>query len=275
MKIYYQWFPWAYSDKASIEIASELNIEKNNILWLSTFKDVFDKINNWDIGVLPIENSYAWSIYENFYHIMSWNYKIIWELNLDIDHCLLANTKDIKDIKYVYSHPQALAQCQNYIEKNWFITVNYSDTAWAAKFVQESNKKDVASISSSLCSSIYSLNILDKDIKDQIGNATRFFVIVLKDVFEKNKEKLSLKKNGKISVTFKTKDIPAALYKCLWAFATRFINLTKIESLPARQNRFEYIFWIDFEKNVSDEIIQDALDELKFFSKDLVILGDY
>ncbi len=275
MKIYYQWFPWAYSDKASIEIASELNIEKNNILWLSTFKDVFDKINNWDIGVLPIENSYAWSIYENFYHIMSWNYKIIWELNLDIDHCLLANTKDIKDIKYVYSHPQALAQCQNYIEKNWFIPVIYSDTAWAAKFVQESNKKDVASISSSLCSSIYSLNILDKDIKDQIGNATRFFVIVLKDVFEKNKEKLSLKKNGKISVTFKTKDIPAALYKCLWAFATRFINLTKIESLPARQNRFEYIFWIDFEKNVSDEIIQDALDELKFFSKDLVILGDY
>lgn len=275
MKIYYQWFHWAYSDKASIEIASELKIEKNNILWLSTFKDVFDKINDWDIWVLPIENSYAWSIYENFYHIMSWNYMIIWELNLDIDHCLLANTKDKKDIKYVYSHPQALAQCQNYIEKNWFTPVIYSDTAWAAKFVQESNKKDVASISSSLCSSIYSLNILDKDIKDQVGNTTRFFVIVLKDVFEKNKEKLSLKKNGKISVTFKTKDIPAALYKCLWAFATRFINLTKIESLPARQNRFEYIFWIDFQSNLDENIINDALEELKFFSKDLVILGEY
>jgi prephenate dehydratase len=275
MKIYYQWFPWAYSDKASMEIASELKIEKDNILWLSTFKDVFDKINNWDIWVLPIENSYAGSIYENFYHILSWDYQIIWELNLDIDHCLLANTKDIKDIKYVYSHPQALAQCQNYIEKHWFTPVIYSDTAWAAKFVEESTKKDIASISSGLCSSIYSLNILDKDIKDQEWNTTRFFVIVSKEVFEKNKKKLSLKRNGKISITFKTKNSPSALYKCLWAFATRFINLTKIESLPAKQNRFEYIFWIDFQSNLDENIINDALDELKFFSKDLVVLGNY
>jgi len=275
MKIYYQWFPWAYSNKVSIEIASELNIDKKNIFWLDTFKNVFDEINNWNIGVLPIENSYAWSIHENFYHTISWKYTIIWELYLDVDHCLLANTKDKKDIKYVYSHPQALAQCQNYLEKNWFIPVIYGDTAWAAKFVQESARKDIASISSSLCSSIYSLNILDENIKDQIWNTTRFFIIVLRDIFEKNKKELSLKKNWKISITFKTKDIPAALYKCLWTFATRFINLTKIESLPAKQSRFEYIFWIDFEKNVSDKIINDALEELRFFSNDLVILGEY
>lgn len=275
MKIYYQWFPWAYSNKVSIEIASELNIDKKNIFWLDTFKNVFDEINNWNIGVLPIENSYAGSIHENFYHTISWKYTIIWELYLDVDHCLLANTKDKKDIKYVYSHPQALAQCQNYLEKNWFIPVIYGDTAWAAKFVQESARKDIASISSSLCSSIYSLNILDENIKDQIWNTTRFFIIVLRDIFEKNKKELSLKKNWKISITFKTKDIPAALYKCLWTFATRFINLTKIESLPAKQSRFEYIFWIDFEKNVSDKIINDALEELRFFSNDLVILGEY
>jgi len=275
MKIYYQWFPWAYSDKASIEIASELNIDKKNIFWLDTFKNVFDEINNWNIGVLPIENSYAWSIHENFYHTISWKYVIIWELYLDVNHCLLANTEDKNDIKYVYSHPQALSQCQNYLEKNWFIPVIYDDTAWAAKFVQESARKDIASISSSLCSSIYSLNILDENIKDQAWNTTRFFIIVLRDIFEENKEKLSLKKNWKMSITFKTKDIPAALYKCLWAFATRFINLTKIESLPAKQSRFEYVFWIDFEKNVSDKIINDALDELRFFSNDLVILGEY
>ncbi|MFA5917125.1 MAG: prephenate dehydratase [Candidatus Gracilibacteria bacterium] len=275
MKIYYQGFPGAYSDKASIEIASELNIEKDNIFGLSTFKDVFDKINHGDIGVLPIENSYAGSIYENFYHILSGDYQIIGELNLDIDHCLLANTKDIKDIKYVYSHPQALAQCQNYIEKHGFTPVIYSDTAGAAKFVEESKRKDIASISSGLCSSIYSLNILDKNIKDQEGNTTRFFVIVSKEVYEKNKKKLSLKRNGKISITFKTKNSPSALYKCLGAFATRFINLTKIESLPAKQNRFEYIFWIDFQSNLDENIINDALDELKFFSRDLVVLGNY
>jgi len=275
MKIYYQWFPGAYSYEASIKIASKLEINKKEIFWVSNFKKVFDNINLWNIWILPIENSYAGSVHENFYHIISWDYEIIWEVFLDIEHYLLANTKKIEDIKYVYSHPQALAQCQNYIEKLWAKTVEYTDTAWAAMFVKENNSNEIASISSKLCSSIYDLNILDKHIQDQTGNTTRFFVVVLKDYYKKHKEKLKLKKNGKISVTFKTKDTPSALYKCLWAFATRFINLSKIESLPSKQNRFEYIFWIDFKKNVNDEIIADALEELKFFSKDLVILGDY
>lgn len=275
MKIYYQWFPWAYSNEVSIKISSKLKIDKKNVIWVANFKSVFDKINLWNLWVLPIENSYAWSVHENFYHIISWDYEIIWEIFLDIDHYLLANTNDIKDIKYVYSHPQALAQCQNYLEKYWIKTIEYTDTAWAAKFVKENWNKEIASISSKLCSSIYGLNILDKHIQDQTWNTTRFFVIVSKEFYKNNKEKLKLKKNWKISVVFKTKDTPSALYKCLWAFATRFINLSKIESLPAKQNRFEYIFWIDFQKNVSDEIIADALEELKFFSKDLVILWDY
>jgi prephenate dehydratase len=275
MKIYYQWFPGAYSYEASIKIATKLEINKKEIFWVSNFKKVFDNINLWNIWVLPIENSYAWSVHENFYHIISWDYEIIWEVFLDIEHYLLANTNDKKDIKYIYSHPQALAQCQNYIEKNKILSLEYTDTAWAAKFVKENWSKEVASISSKICSSIYNLNIIDEKIQDQAWNTTRFFIISTKDYYKKNKEKLKIKKNWKVSVTFKTKDTPSALYKCLWAFATRFINLSKIESLPSKQNRFEYIFWIDFKKNVSNDIINDALEELKFFSKDLVILGDY
>ncbi len=275
MKIYCQWFPWAYSYEASMKIASKLEINKKEIIWVSNFKKVFDNINLWNIWVLPIENSYAWSVHENFYHIISWDYEIIWEVFLDIEHYLLANTKKIEEIKYVYSHPQALAQCQNYIEKLWVKSLEYTDTAWAAMFVKENGSKEMASISSKLCSSIYDLNILDKHIQDQTGNTTRFFVVVSKNFYKKNKDKLQLKKNGKISVTFKTKDTPSALYKCLGAFATRFINLSKIESLPSKQNRFEYIFWIDFKKNLNDDIINDAIEELKFFSKDLIILWDY
>lgn len=275
MKIYYQWFPGAYGNEVSIKVATKLKIDVKDVIGVSNFKKVFDKINSWDIWVLPIENSYAWSVHENFYHLISGDYEIIWEIFLDIDHYLLANTKDIKDIKFVYSHPQALAQCQNFLEKHKLKPVEYWDTAWWAKFVSETKNKEFASISSKLCSSIYGLNILDKHIQDQTGNTTRFFVVVSKSCYKKNKDNLGLKKNGKISVTFKTKDIPAALYKCLWAFATRFINLSKIESLPARQNRFEYIFWIDFQKNVDDKTIKEALEELKFFSKDLVILWDY
>ncbi|MDD5770520.1 MAG: prephenate dehydratase domain-containing protein, partial [Candidatus Gracilibacteria bacterium] len=239
------------------------------------FRKVFEMIDEGNIGVLPIENSYAGSVHENFYHIISGNYYIIGEIFLDINHFLLANTTDISGIKEAYSHPQALLQCQNYLQKLGIKPISFGDTAGAAKFISESKRTDIASISSDFASNIYKLNILDKSIQDQNGNTTRFFVIVRKDIFEKEKQNLIMKNNGKISIKFKTKDTPSALYKCLGAFATRFINLTKIESLPARENRFEYIFWIDFQKNVEENIIKDALEELKFFSKDLVILGDY
>lgn len=275
MKIYYQWFKWAYSNKASLIVAKNLNIKEEKILWVPNFLDVFNEINNWNIWVLPIENSYAGSVHENFYNIISGDYKIIWELYLDIHHFLLWKTKDKKKIKKVISHPQALMQCDKYIIENNFEKIIWNDTAWAAKIVSENNDESIASISSDFCAEVYSLNILDKDIQDQTWNTTRFFVIVKKDVYEKNAEKLSLPKVWKISIKFRTKDIPAALYKCLWAFATRYINLTKIESLPAHKNKFEYIFWIDFQKNVEDKIIDDALKELEFFSKDLVVLGKY
>ena len=275
MKIYYQWYPWAYGNKASNQVAQELQQDQKDIVWVETFGDVFTQIDAGNVWVLPIENSYAWSIHENFYHIISGEYTIIWEIFLDINHYLLANTSDISQIKEVYSHPQALIQCQNYLKQHSIMPVVFWDTAWAAKMVSQSQKTDIASISSDLCSNIYGLHILDKNIQDQSGNTTRFFVVVAKKVFEKHQEKFQMKKTWKVSIQFKTKDIPSALYKCLWAFATRFINLTKIESLPARENRFEYIFWIDLEKNVSDEIIADALNELQFFCKDLVILWDY
>lgn len=275
MKIYYQWYPWAYGNKASNQVAQELQQDQKDIVWVETFREVFTQIDAGNVWVLPIENSYAWSIHENFYHIISGEYTIIGEVFLDINHYLLANTSDISNIKEVYSHPQALMQCQNYLKQHSITPVVFWDTAWAAKMVSHSQKTDIASISSDLCSDLYGLHILDQNIQDQNGNTTRFFVVVAKKFFEKNKEKFQMKKTWKVSIQFKTKDIPSALYKCLWAFATGFINLTKIESLPARENRFEYIFWIDLEKNVSDEIIADALDELQFFCKDLVILWDY
>ena len=275
MKIYYQWYPWAYSHQASLSVADSLKIDYDNIVWVENFKSVFNEIDNWNIWVLPIENSYAGSIHENFHNLVSGNYKIIWELKLDINHCLLWNAKNINDIKEVYSHPQALMQCENYIVKNNFSANSYQDTAGAAKFVAESWKNNIGSISSILCAKVYNLNILDENIQDQNWNTTRFFVVVKNEIFEKYGDKLKLEKVNKMSIRFKTKDTPSALYKCLWAFATRFINLSKIESLPAKQNKFEYIFWVDFQKNVSDEIIKDALKELEFFWDEMIIFWDY
>lgn len=240
MKIFYQWAPWAYSHKASMEFSKKFNLDKLEIEWVSSFKDVFLKIDNWNIWVLPIENSYAWSIHENFYHIIAWNYKIIWEYYLAVNHSLLANTNDISKIKEVYSHPQALMQCSMYLKEKWIQDVNYHDTAFAAKFVKESFRDDIAAIASSLAWEIYWLNSLDEWINDQIWNTTRFLLIVKESIY-KDFSSYILQRN-KVSILFKTKDIPRALYKCLGAFATRSINLLKIESLPAKANKFEYIF---------------------------------
>lgn len=275
MQIYYQWYPWAYWNKASLQVAKHLDIQTPHIFWVETFKEVFDKIQQWNIWVLPIENSYAWSIHENFYHMIAGKYIIIWEIFLDINHYLLWKTNDISKIKKAYSHPQALMQCQNYLKKYNIEPVVASDTAGAAKFISEQNDETLASISSDLCSELYHLEMIDKNIQDQTGNTTRFFVVVQKEIFEKQKAYFHLPKTWKISIQFKTKDTPSALYKCLWAFATRHINLTKIESLPARENRFEYIFWIDLEKNGEEKVIFDAFEELQFFCKDFKILWEY
>jgi len=273
MHIYYQGFPGAYGNKASLQVAEILHIPKENIFWSESFRAVFEQIDAGNIGVLPIENSYAGSIHENFYHIISGKYRIIGEICLDINHYLLGKTDNISQIKTVYSHPQALMQCQKYCQEKHITQKPASDTAGAAKYISGQDDISQAAISSDLCAEIYGLKKIDACIQDQEGNTTRFFVVVTEKVYKKNT--WIFEKIGKISIQFRTKDTPSALYKCLWAFATRHINMVKIESLPAKENRFEYIFWIDLEGNLEDTAIIGAFEELQFFCKDFHILGAY
>ena len=268
MQIYYQWEPWAYSHKVWLEIAKKLKINPQNVTGLFSFKDVFEKITNknW-IWIIPIENSYAGSVHENFFHLSKYDVKIIWEYYLEISHCLVSTSKDIKTIKKAFSHYQALMQCENYLKNKWIKPEVFWDTAWSAKYIKEQNNPELAAISSELAAKIYWLNILEKWINDQKWNTTRFFIIVPRNL---NLQPTS--KNNKISIIFKVKDIPAVLYKCLWAFATRNINLTKIESIPTQENKFEYMFWIDLEKTKD---FNQAVEELKYFAKQVKILWEY
>lgn len=275
MNIYYQWYPWAYGNKASIQIAHQLWISVEQIIGVETFTNVFEKIQEWHIGVLPIENSYAGSIHENFYHLISGDYKIVWEIFLNIDHCLLWKQTDISKIKKAYSHPQALMQCHEFLQQHSIEAIAVSDTAGAAQMISEQNNESLASISSDLCSDIYGLEIIQSHIQDQTGNTTRFFVVIQENMYRENTSYFSFSSTGKISLQFKTKDIPSALYKCLGAFATRHINLTKIESLPARENKFEYIFWVDINTTYTSNVLEEAFEELQFFCKDFKILWIY
>lgn len=272
MKIYYQWVPGAYSNITALNFAQKINVNENDIYWLLTFKDVFEEIVKWNLWVIPIENSYAWSVHENFFHLSHYNVSILWEFYLSINHCLMSKSNDIKSIKKVYSHYQALMQCENYINNHGWKAEEFGDTAWSAKFLYETWDDSMAAVASELAAKIYNLNILDKSIQDQNWNTTRFFLVGTKWIDYSN---LMLDKTNKISLLFKVKNIPAALYKCLWAFSTRAINLTRIESLPARDNPFEYMFWLDFETTVDKYLIDQALEELNFFWKDIKILGSY
>jgi prephenate dehydratase len=270
MKLIYQWVPWAYSNIACFEAKELIDVEITEMIGLPDFKSVWKAINENTIAILPVENSYAWNIHENLYNFLRYDYKIIWEIDLKINHCLLSKEENINDIKKVYSHPQALDQCHNYLKKNNIKPTIFSDTAGAAEMITKNNEKWVWAIASNLAWDIYWLNTLDESIQDQDWNTTKFFIIVPKNSTIKLKET-----KWKTSILFETKNIPAALYKCLWAFATNNVNLTKIESMPSLKWPFTYLFWMNFEWTLKNENVIKSLEELEFFTKQIKILWKY
>jgi len=270
MKLIYQWVPWAYSNLACFEAKELIENEITDITGMSDFKSVWDNIDENSIAVLPFENSYAWSIHENLYNFLRYDFKIIWEINLEINHCLLSKEENISDIKHVYSHPQALDQCHDFLKKNNIKPLLYSDTAWAAEMIIWKSEAWIWAIASTLAWDIYWLNVLNQGIQDQNWNTTKFFIIASK----KSKVKYNNLK-WKTSIIFETKNIPSALYKCLWAFATNNVNLTKIESMPSLKWPFTYLFWMNFEWTIENEDVKKSLEELEFFTKQIKILWEY
>ena len=152
----------------------------------------------------------------------------------------------------------------------------FGDTAGSAKYVKENNLKDVAVIGSELLSNIYNLQILKKKFQNNQNNVTRFLLVKNKKL-KYNFEKKILKGCGcfKTTIIFETKNIPGALYKCLGGFVSNGINLTKIESRPSSKKNFDYFFFLEFEGNLLDKNVKQALEELKFFSKNLKIYSSY
>lgn len=272
MNIYYQWFPGAYSHLASKNILSFLKWKEENIdiSWCIDFFEVWKKIWKENIGVLPVENSYAGSVHTNFFNFLKYDYKIIGEYYLDIDHHLLSTEKNLSDIHTVYSHPQALDQCHKFLQQHDIRPLPKWDTAGSAKNISETLEPWIAAIASGLAGEIYGLNTVASSIQDQQWNKTRFFIVV-----DKGSRMSFWKKTGKVSLIFEAKNIPSSLYKCLGAFATTGVNLTKIESMPSYKESFQTIFWLDFEWCLADESVKKALDELAFFTSSIKILWEY
>lgn len=238
------------------------------------FSGVFDSVVNGecDFGVIPIENSLAGSIHQNYDLLLESNTRIAGEILLRIGHFLIANQNvKPKDIKSVFSHPQALAQCRNYLRRHKRLQiVPFSNTAAAVKKIKDEKLSDAAAIASMQAATHFNMNILEANIEDNKWNTTRFLIIT-----RKTESKTFKNKKVKTSIVFSTKNIPGALFKCLAVFALRDINLFKIESRPIHGRGFQYMFYLDLEGDLQQESIRNAIDHLQEITSFYRFLGSY
>jgi len=256
----------AYSEEAALSYFDS----KIEFLPCKTLKEVFQAVESGRaaVGMVPVENSLEGAVSETYDLLLSSNLIVSGEYNLRVRHCLIANPGvRIEDVRKVYSHPQALAQCRRFLDILGAELIPYYDTAGSAYMIKRERLMDAAAIASKRAAEIYGLQILAESIEDSPNNYTRFFVI---GKFEREPTG-----RDKTSIVFTTKHVPGALYAALGVFARRGINLTKIESRPTKQTPWEYNFYVDFEGHKLDANVREALEELKAHTLYIKILGSY
>ena len=238
---------------------------------VDTWRDAMEAIKNGeaDYAVLPIENSSAGIVSENYDLMVEYDNCIVGEQIIRIDHALLA-LKDAKmeDITDIYSHPQALMQCSRYLDahREWE-KHSCKNTAMASQKVKEDGKIHKAAIASKLNAKIYGLQVLEEAIQDNKDNYTRFIIVTGQKIFEKNAKK--------ISICFEIPHESGSLYHKLSHFIYNGLNMNKIETRPVLGKAWEYRFFVDFDGNLNDAAVQNALRGLKEETIRLKILGNY
>ena len=247
------------------------------VLACPRFEDVFQRLEKRaaDAAVIPIENTLAGSVHENYDHLLKFNFPIVAETRVRIVHNLIAPPGvPVRKIRRVLSHPVALNQCLDFFAKNPKVEkVPFYDTAGSVKMIMEERLTDAAGIASALAAGIYGATILKRSIEDDRQNFTRFFL--LRCPGWKPRTPPSAPKGWKTSVVFTTRNVPGALFRALSAFALRDLNLNKIESRPLRGKPWEYLFYLDFMGRLEDERARNALNHLRELADFLRVLGCY
>jgi len=254
----------AYSEAASVSFFED-EIET---IPCPTFADVLKNTENGtsDYSILPVENSLEGSVGESNDLLLSTKLHVTGEIYNRIHHCLIG-TGAIGDIDTIYSHPQALGQCRQFIQENSLKTIPSYDTAGSVKIIKELNKNNVACIASKNAAEIFDVPIIQEGIEDNANNYTRFLIF--------SKEKSNATENSKTSIIFSVKHESGALYQIINEFYQQKINLTKIESRPNKNTAWEYNFYVDFEGHQDDSTIKDVLQKLSGNTTFLKILGSY
>src|SRR5690349_3447484 len=264
MRLAYQGEPGAYSEAAARQFAGP----QAETLPCKTFDDVFEAVvkQRATHGVVPLENSIGGTIHRNYDLMLDHDLSITGEVELDVVHCLqaLPGTK-IADVKIVYSHPQALAQCERYLRDLGVTVEAVYDTAGGAKLVAEQKIANAAALASRRAAEVFGLEVLQEAVQDYEYNITRFAIIGGTPPKDANKT----------TIVFALRSTPGSLFKALSVFALRDINLTKLESRPIRGAPWEYLFYVEVDARRDDLACARALTHLAEFARWTRVLGMY
>lgn len=266
MKVTYQGETGAYSEMAVYKFFGR-RVEP---LPCKDFGEVFESVKTTAAphGVIPIENSIEGSVNQNYDLFLTYDLKVCGEVAVKLAHVLIGNHQTkLEDIETVYSHPQALAQCRKYLEKHKWEIIPAYDTAGSVKIIKEKNIQNAAAIASEKAADLYDMKILARDIADNPSNYTRFLVLGLEDAAPTG--------DDKTSIIFSAKHSPGTLYHALGEFASRNINLTRIESRPTKTTAWQYNFYLDFEGHRTEKRCTEALQALEKYATFVKILGSY
>lgn len=266
-RVCYQGAEGAYSELAMKKFFGD----DVNSFHVETFRDAMQVLEEGsaDYAVLPIENSTAGVISETYDLLTEYENYIVGEQIIEIRHCLMGvKGATLSDIKTVYSHPQSLMQSARFLNQHSDIRqIGMKNNAFAARKVSEDNDKTEAAIASSLAAKIYGLDIIQEGINQADSNSTRFIVVTNQKVF--------LRGAGKISLCLEIPHEAGALYHIMSHFIYNNLNMTKIESRPIEDKDWEYRFFIDFDGNLEDSAVKNALRGLREEAKMMKVLGNY
>ncbi|MBX6425521.1 MAG: prephenate dehydratase [Variibacter sp.] len=258
---------------ANSHIACEQVHPDHEPLPCATFEDALAAVASGEaaLGMIPIENSIAGRVADIHHLLPRANLHIVGEHFLPIHfHLMAPKGATLATVKTVESHIHALGQCRRFIREHGFATAVTGDTAGAAKHIAEAGDITRGALAPRRAADIYGLDILAENVEDEDHNTTRFVIL--------SKEPRWAPRNGLPMITtfvFRVRNVPAALYKALGGFATNGVNMTKLESYMLEGNFFATQFYADVEGHPEDRGLKFALEELRFFSKELTILGVY
>ena len=251
------------------EVASRRLVPRGAYIPCLEFVDVFRGVEeeDLDLGVVPVENSLEGAVTQVNDLLTTTDLKVVGEIKVAVKHCLLATRgTDYREIRVVYSHPQALAQCRGFLMRNKLEPHPFYDTAGAAKMLARENPKASAAIASQLCAELYDLDIIKEGIEDGASNSTRFLLL---------SRETCAGPGEKTSIIFAVPHEAGQLYEVLRLFAEADINLTRIASMPLRSDPGNYSFFLDFEGSLQDEKVAPVLERMQKLAIGMKVLGSY